>query len=90
MFYEASCYLDLTSMMCIRSRLINWYYPQMMTREQFNQMEIPQELFDNFYLPIKMSHGKFRMRMVPHKSGFIKCPCGYVYKYETESYENET
>ena len=47
-------------------------------------MEFPQELFYNFYLPIKMPHSKFRMRTVPLKSGFIKCPCGYVYEYETE------
>ena len=47
-------------------------------------MEFPQKLFDNFYLPIKMPHSKFRMRTVPLKSGFIKCPCGYVYEYGTE------
>ena len=40
-------------------------------------MEFPQGLFDNFYLPIKMPHSKFRMRTVPLKSRFIKCPCGY-------------
>ena len=47
-------------------------------------MEFPQELFDHFYLPIKMPHSKSRMRTVPLKSGFMKCPCGYVYKHETE------
>ena len=31
-----------------------------------------------------MAHSQSRMRTIPLKSGFMKCPCRYVYEYEME------